>query len=843
MSSVIGSQGRGKDLSPARPRPFASLHVLLADPQCLQWPRNAQSVTTGMKLAKNTPGESSKDSGSGTTSSGNALGQDEFLSGLRKEGKSRVIGPVRLQSRISKGGMGIVYRGRHVKLDIDVAVKFLLPNLAEDNPEYVVRFEREAKIAAQLNNENLVRVFDVDSEKNYHYVVMELVCGETARDRVARKGPLSEHEAVEIILGATRGLEAAHRKGIVHRDIKPENIMIDATGIVKLADLGIAKIVDGGEGGKGHGVEANLTQPGFVMGTPSFMPPEQLTDSSSVGFAGDIYSMGATLYFLLTGKPPYVGNIYEIVRTISVQDFPDVREARPGLSDRVVDILRSSTARDPKARLADATALLRALETSGTERRSLEDLESGTVTAVARVSTPPARRVGEIHLELPDGDAVFDDAPGASPKGGAGAGGLAGTKPQGKMLLGRKGMLAVAGIFAFALCFALGLAVAIRVVKNTAPGTEEGRDGEVAAGPAQPPERAFRRPENPPASAPARPPPEAISEKSRATAVTPPPEPATRKPPPPEPAEVVTPAGGQKAAAPAGSEEAPGATSSSAISPVPVEDVQAAVERRRYLTDLLQRARELVKGGDILSARNIFESVKDWGDLSPQAMRVRLMVLLAANPPGEAEALDLLRQTCAAPSASGSGGACELLYVEAFAYAGKAPGVGAGPATWERKIEFLKSAGVPPAALQDGLRAHAAACEQLHRGYLAFLAAAAGKCLREEDVPGARKALDRAARFAADEKIAGVFPRESALLESHRRRAADLESEIAEWRGLAPLYPSADAQLSKLAETDLQDRLEKFASFARKHPGSPRKVTAEIYRGRYQEDLDRRGKK
>ena len=334
----------------------------------------------------------------GSASKNPPLDDDEFLKELPRRDGTPVIGPVRLQGRISKGGMGVIYRGRHVKLDIDVAVKFLLPHLARNNPEYVLRFEREARFAAQLNSENLVRVFDVDSEKNYHYVVMELVCGETARDRVARKGPLKEAEALEIILGATRGLDAAHRKRIVHRDIKPENIMIDSTGLVKLADLGIAKLTT-----DPTQTQTMVTQPGVIIGTPAYMAPEQMQNAPAVGPPCDIYSMGATLYFLLTGRPPYEGSIFQIVQAMSKRTFPDVREERPDLSKAGLKILTRCTAIDSTDRYADAAALLRDLETTMKERRNLAEPNMGTVIAEARVSTPPRVQVGKIELQVNEG--------------------------------------------------------------------------------------------------------------------------------------------------------------------------------------------------------------------------------------------------------------------------------------------------------------------------------------------------------------------------------------------------------------------------------------------------------
>ena len=142
--------------------------------------------------------------------------------------------------------MGSVYRGQHLKLDIDVAVKVLRRELAI-REEFVHRFQREAKVAARLNSPHLVRVFDVDQEGELHYVIMEFVAGENARERLDRKQQLSETEALEIVLGSAQGLAAAHKGGVLHRDIKPDNILIDRDGTVKLADLGLAKAMQAGD--------------------------------------------------------------------------------------------------------------------------------------------------------------------------------------------------------------------------------------------------------------------------------------------------------------------------------------------------------------------------------------------------------------------------------------------------------------------------------------------------------------------------------------------------------------------------------------------------------------------
>ncbi|MEZ6195161.1 MAG: protein kinase [Planctomycetota bacterium] len=203
------------------------------------------------------------------------LRDDPILaSALEIEG-FKVLDPVVLFTKLGEGGMGAVYRGHHLKLDIPVAIKCLKPTIALENPELVGRFQREATVAASLDSENLVRVFDVHEFRGVHYLVMEFVEGETIRQRVQRVGTLDVPTAVAAIYEAARGLVEAHRRGIVHRDIKPDNIIIANDGRVKVADLGLAKAGDGLDGVK--------TRSGIVMGTPSYMPPEQFEDASRLG--------------------------------------------------------------------------------------------------------------------------------------------------------------------------------------------------------------------------------------------------------------------------------------------------------------------------------------------------------------------------------------------------------------------------------------------------------------------------------------------------------------------------------------------------------------------------------
>ncbi|MCK5940534.1 MAG: serine/threonine protein kinase, partial [Planctomycetes bacterium] len=151
------------------------------------------------------------------------LDSDSNLERVQEVEGYKVLPPCVLYGKIGQGGMGAVYRGRHLNLDIDVAVKCLKPDLTGEDEQFVVRFKREARSAARINHQNVVRVFDVSEEGGLHYIVMELVQGETARQRVQRKGKLSVGEALEILHGAAAGLGEAHGKGFIHRDIKPDN--------------------------------------------------------------------------------------------------------------------------------------------------------------------------------------------------------------------------------------------------------------------------------------------------------------------------------------------------------------------------------------------------------------------------------------------------------------------------------------------------------------------------------------------------------------------------------------------------------------------------------------------
>lgn len=266
----------------------------------------------------------------------------------------KLLGPCVLHSKVGQGGMGAVYRGQHLNLGIEVAVKCLLPGLASLKADLITRFQREAHLAARVTHQNLVRVYDVGEQHGLHYLVMEYVIGESLRERISRRGRSSIQEAVTILYQAAKGLAAAHDEGIVHRDIKPENIMICETkNLVKVADLGLSRLSES---------VVDITAPHVRMGTPPYMPPEQWESFGSVGRQGDVWALGAALYYMLAGQNAFQGTVFQIERQICSEPFPDVLKMCPDLPQDLVEVLRKSTEKGPEDRYQNARELEEALE-------------------------------------------------------------------------------------------------------------------------------------------------------------------------------------------------------------------------------------------------------------------------------------------------------------------------------------------------------------------------------------------------------------------------------------------------------------------------------------------------
>ncbi|MCZ7644464.1 MAG: serine/threonine protein kinase [Planctomycetota bacterium] len=279
-----------------------------------------------------------------------------------------VLGGVYLTAKLGQGGMGAVYYGLHSRLSKEVAVKVLPQNLAEQDPDLMKRFFREAQIATRVDSPHIVRVYDVnrDDASGLCFTVMEYVHGLSAHGLMQpEKGKpparVDEREALEVVLAATRGLAAAHEEGVIHRDIKPHNILIpfaknsakpNLAG-AKLADLGLARM---------ESSDQNLTATQSAMGTPGYLAPEQAQDAKNAGKPADVYGMGATLYALLSGQAPFTGSSAAMVLIDTIQKpHVPIRNLRPDVSEVTAELLDRCLAKNPAERYSDGAVLCEAL--------------------------------------------------------------------------------------------------------------------------------------------------------------------------------------------------------------------------------------------------------------------------------------------------------------------------------------------------------------------------------------------------------------------------------------------------------------------------------------------------
>ncbi len=270
------------------------------------------------------------------------------------------IGSYRVLNPVGTGGMSSVFRAIHVESNHEVALKVLTRSLAR-NSTLLQRFLREARSAATLEHPNIVAIYDRGVDSGRHYLVLEYVAGGDLHDHVQRQGPLSLVEAISVVRSVAAGLKYAANRGLIHRDIKPSNILRTSTGLIKIIDLGLAL--------QNEFEDERVTREGTTVGTVDYMAPEQARDSRATSVLSDLYSLGCTLYYLLTAAPPFPGgDITDKLTRHAKTPSPEIRDLRPDLPDELSAILRKLMAKRPEDRFAsydDLTAALDAVPLAG----------------------------------------------------------------------------------------------------------------------------------------------------------------------------------------------------------------------------------------------------------------------------------------------------------------------------------------------------------------------------------------------------------------------------------------------------------------------------------------------
>jgi serine/threonine protein kinase len=317
---------------------------------------------------------------------------------LKGKASDLVFGPYRILELLGEGGMGQVFKALHRRLYRIVALKVIRQDRLSKDPEVVKRFQREAQAAAQLSHPNVVLIYDADQVDQTHFLTMEYVEGVDLAQLVKQKGPLTVEQACEYMRQSALGLQHAHERGLIHRDIKPSNLLVTyaapksylketsgtngpsmsapIAGIVKILDMGLARVNNPTTPSSGTSFH---TEAGVVMGTPDFIAPEQARNPRGVDHRADLYSLGCTFYFLLTGRPPFVeGSAIEKMLSHQMDEPEPVEDLRPDVPPYVASVIRRLMAKRPADRFNSAEEAAEALA-----------VQTGPSTTPS-VSLPPA---------------------------------------------------------------------------------------------------------------------------------------------------------------------------------------------------------------------------------------------------------------------------------------------------------------------------------------------------------------------------------------------------------------------------------------------------------------------
>lgn len=304
--------------------------------------------------------------------------------GATSSSKITHLGEFRLKRKLGAGGMGDVYLAEQESLDRKVAIKTLKKKYASD-PNFVERFYREAKAMAKLDHPNVVRCYAVGEDHGFHYVAIEYIDGKSMQDWMDQLKRLSVGDATLIILACLDALSHAHESKLIHRDIKPDNILVTSKGVVKVADLGLAKAVD---------EDNSMTQSGTGLGTPLYMPPEQARNAKHVDHRTDIYALGSTYYNFLTGKFPFRGDTaLELIMAKESGKFESVRKLNPEVPEKIDLMIEKMMAKNPDHRFKSCAEIMEMLEELELESPALSFIDSDAAAASTKTRRKGKSRV------------------------------------------------------------------------------------------------------------------------------------------------------------------------------------------------------------------------------------------------------------------------------------------------------------------------------------------------------------------------------------------------------------------------------------------------------------------
>lgn len=294
--------------------------------------------------------------------------QERLLRDARNVGKR--IGGYEILEKVGEGGLGVVYRARQLSMGREVALKVLHEKWITDD-EFRKRFLVEARLVGRLSHQNLIQVIDVGRHKNTLYYSMEFIDGEPIESRLDREGAIPVEECIDLIFQVARALQYLAKKKIVHRDVKPGNIMVTREGVAKLGDFGFVK----------SSLDSIISPDGEILGTPDYISPEAARGDRDIDFRSDIYSLGASLYHMLTGSPPFGGTASQVMEA-HIYEAPPSLQGNPVIPKRVCRLVDRMMAKDPANRF-------------GSYQEMFDDME------LLQAETGPNIRVGDFEAESP----------------------------------------------------------------------------------------------------------------------------------------------------------------------------------------------------------------------------------------------------------------------------------------------------------------------------------------------------------------------------------------------------------------------------------------------------------